>query len=172
MDSNNSQKTFRLPVAKIILEAFLIPWKRRYRFVSALLVPTAMMLFISVATYWIVSTLFNPTSASAAISEDQLLFVNSNPAGFTLLVFVLLITSTAVYTLYAITVHRLMLLGDNSVPRYGLFKWSWRETRFIIWAIAVSLICGFVFIILFMLLNIFTLPFVSPNSKQFVLSVV
>lgn len=45
------------------------------------------------------------------------------------------------YILFAITCHRLALIGDDSVPTYGLLTWTQRETRYLGWLIVVTLIC-------------------------------
>lgn len=44
--------------------------------------------------------------------------------------------------LFAITCHRLVLMGDQGVPDYGLLKWTQRETRYLGWFIAIIFICG------------------------------
>ena len=45
------------------------------------------------------------------------------------------------YILFAITCHRLALIGDDSVPTYGLLTWTQRETRYLGWLIVITLIC-------------------------------
>jgi len=50
-----------------------------------------------------------------------------------LLVFLYWILVWAVYTLFAVTCHRIVLLGETSVPKYGLLSWTSRETRFFGW---------------------------------------
>lgn len=37
-----------------------------------------------------------------------------------------------IYTSFAVAVHRIILLGINSVPKWGQFKWSWREISFLL----------------------------------------
>ena len=44
-----------------------------------------------------------------------------------------------VQTVFAITTHRMILLGPNSVPEWGLFKWSKRETFFALHVIGLGL---------------------------------
>src|SRR5260221_6060714 len=50
-----------------------------------------------------------------------------------LLVFLYWMLAWAVYTLFAVTCHRIVLLGETSVPKYGLLSWTSRETRFFGW---------------------------------------
>lgn len=45
-----------------------------------------------------------------------------------------------VQTVFAITTHRMILLGPNSVPEWGLFKWSKRETMFALYLVALRII--------------------------------
>lgn len=45
------------------------------------------------------------------------------------------------YILFAITCHRLALIGDHSVPTYGLLTWTQRESRYLGWLIVITLIC-------------------------------
>ena len=42
-------------------------------------------------------------------------------------------------TLFAISFHRLILLGEEAVPRYGLWRWGRRETRFLGWTLGGAL---------------------------------
>lgn len=43
------------------------------------------------------------------------------------------IIDSVILAIIAITVHRIVLLGPGSVPRYGLSAWTMRETRFLGW---------------------------------------
>ncbi len=45
-----------------------------------------------------------------------------------------------VYAIIAITTHRVVLLGPNSVPEWGIASWSRRETYFILHILAFGLI--------------------------------
>jgi len=44
-----------------------------------------------------------------------------------------------VQTIFAITTHRVILLGPKSIPTWGLFKWTKRESFFALHAIGLSL---------------------------------
>ena len=51
-----------------------------------------------------------------------------------------LIAGLIVQTLFAVTTHRIMLLGPNQVPRWGILSWSRRETLFALNIIRLGLI--------------------------------
>ena len=46
------------------------------------------------------------------------------------LIFVLAVASLALHTIVAITTHRIVMLGPDSIPEWGIRSWSMRETRF------------------------------------------
>ncbi|MEW6111392.1 MAG: hypothetical protein AB1664_04610, partial [Thermodesulfobacteriota bacterium] len=50
---------------------------------------------------------------------------------------VFLILFTPAFAVFAITCHRLILLGGDSVPKHGLEKWTRRETRFVGWTLLI-----------------------------------
>ena len=54
--------------------------------------------------------------------------------------FVLALLSLAVQTIYAITTHRILLLGPSSVSPWGISLWSKRETFFILYMIGLGLV--------------------------------
>lgn len=43
-----------------------------------------------------------------------------------------------VVTLFAVCTHRVILMGDDSVPKFGLFRWTMRETRFLGWTLLIG----------------------------------
>jgi hypothetical protein len=52
----------------------------------------------------------------------------------------LVLLTSVIYVLFAVTCHRVVLLGVDSIPtRWGLY-WSHRETRYLGWTIAIGLI--------------------------------
>lgn len=174
MEKNSSQNSFRLPVINTILATLHILWKRRQRFATALLIPTVVLLLVyNVAFYWIVSDFSKLASGEAlASTEGQDIFILQHPALFVLVILVLIVLSVAAYVFYEISIHRLILLGDESIPRYGMVKWTWRETRFLLWFMAISILLAIVFLILFMLLSVFILPFANSDSREYVLNIV
>lgn len=46
----------------------------------------------------------------------------------------------AIYAIFAITTHRMVILGPESVPKWGITSWSKRETYFILHAVGVGLL--------------------------------
>lgn len=49
-------------------------------------------------------------------------------------------------TTFAITVHRIVLLGSSSVTKWGLYKWTKRETYFLIHLLLLALFCGLLYL--------------------------
>ena len=172
MEPDKARKTVPLPVIKIITGAFYIPWKRRKRFAIALLVPTTLLLFISAITPSLFSAVSNSSYPNTmAAGNGQIIFFDPLSV-YTLIAFVLLVVTIVAYLFIAIAAHRLILQGDDSVPPYGLKKWTWRETRFIAWCVVIGIVSFFIFLILIMLLNVFILPFSQEASRQQVLNIV
>jgi len=56
----------------------------------------------------------------------------------TIFTYIYLALETLIYVVIAITCHRLILLGEGSVPKYGLNKWTLRETWFSFWMIVFT----------------------------------
>ena len=48
------------------------------------------------------------------------------------------------YTILAVTMHRIFLLGAESIPGNGFTSWTYRETRFFGWGIALGLTAGII----------------------------
>lgn len=46
------------------------------------------------------------------------------------------------YTIIAVTMHRIFLLGPDAVPGNGFTRWTYRETRFFGWGIAIGFTAG------------------------------
>lgn len=124
----------KLPVIEVIHEALGVVWERRARLAQALL---GYVLFFAVTNT--LATYLDKTSTWSG--------------------FVLVIPSVAVFTLFAITCHRIVLLDAHAVPRYGLMKWSPRETRFLGWMLAVYCVAG---ILLFTFSSLSMLASKSP----------
>jgi len=45
-----------------------------------------------------------------------------------------------VLTWFAVACHRVILIGEEAVPAFGLTRWTWRETRFFLWMFLVYII--------------------------------
>jgi hypothetical protein len=102
-----------LPVLKILLGAFLVPWWNRKAFARALALPLALLVawglvwhgFVPawpVATHWLAASVYVP-----------------------------------LFALFAVTCHRLVLLDPQTVARSMAPRWTWRETRFLLWMAVV-----------------------------------
>ena len=48
--------------------------------------------------------------------------------------------SFALSVLFAITCHRMVLLGKSAVPKFGVYHWSMRETRFFGWSCLLTVV--------------------------------
>ncbi len=103
-----------LPLKIIIPNAFLIPWHKRGRFFRALFLLSLLMI--------------------GASTVDK--FINAHPLYFLLSI----IISIFIPIIIAVTCHRIVLAGDESVPQYGLLRWSKSETRFLGWSFVIGLI--------------------------------
>jgi hypothetical protein len=102
-----------LPVIRIIGDAFLFVWNKRTRFLFALAVPVVLLLIVDRAV-----TLEN---------NDPLKFVQA-------------FFQMAIYILFAITCHRIALMGDEAVPHFGLRRWTLRESRYLGWSVIIFVI--------------------------------
>ncbi len=75
--------------------------------------------------------------------------------------FIYFLVYSLLFTLFAITSHRLILIGEHSVPSYGVLSWSKRESKFLGWtvvsyivAFGAFLLAGIPFFVFFVLLDI------------------
>jgi len=111
----------RLPVLKLLQKAIELSWQKKARMARALF-PTITALVI----LDIIAVQYTPkiikTSTATAISAPVLKLILDQA---------FLLLKAIVFTLLSVTCHRLILLGDNSVPAFGIRSWSMRETRFL-----------------------------------------
>jgi hypothetical protein len=56
---------------------------------------------------------------------------------------IVLLLQLLVHTLFAVTTHRVVLTGPDSVPTWGLNRWTQRETLFVLYLLGLSLIVVF-----------------------------
>jgi hypothetical protein len=61
----------------------------------------------------------------------------------------------AVFTLFAVTCHRVIILGPYSVPRYGLYRISMREARFYGWGFITYFYMSLITLSIMLPINIF-----------------
>lgn len=147
MQEDTSKKPrLRLPIAKVISGAFLVPWLKRVRLARALL--GSGIALIAIGIYW-------------AYKGQYLGTWGQIP-----LVFLYFI----VVTPFAIACHRLVLMADTSVPEYGIVKWSSREVNFLGKLITVGLASFGAFTLSIMAIgaivfNLFTIPDIPNNER-------
>lgn len=103
-----------LPVFSIVRAAFQFVWDKKARLLRALAVPVVLM--------------FVADHAFTFAKDD---FMQLIPHFFQTLIFIL----------FAITCHRLALLGDQDVPDYGMLTWTKREWQYLGWVLVIMVIC-------------------------------
>jgi hypothetical protein len=104
-----------LPVGKILLGAFLVPWWNRKAFARALAFPLALLATLMLSWY------FSAKHLSGSVQ------------------FLLCVVYAAFFTLFAVTCHRLVLLDPRTVARDPVPKWSRREGLFFGWIVGAGL---------------------------------
>jgi hypothetical protein len=109
--------TAPLDLGKVIAGAFLVPWRQRKAFAGALAIPVALLIALSAVFYYY-----------------ELVQVPWYAALVTNVVYGLL------FTLFAVTCHRLVLLDPASVARESRLRWTRRETRFFLWVVGSWLV--------------------------------
>lgn len=102
-----------LPVIQVLRETLQFVWDKKVRLLRALIVPMTALLVL----------------------ENAFTLSNDNP--WRIVQGVLLL---AVYAAFAISCHRLALLGDNGVPAYGFLKWTKREWQYLGWLLVIMII--------------------------------
>ena len=96
-----------------------------------------------------------PTAMWVALLAVWELGVDGMPAGVSWAMYLLWVV---IFVIFAVHCHRLVLLGPQTdVPLIP--GWSWRETRFLLWGIAIYLVLGFCIVL-------FSLILASPLSLQ------
>jgi hypothetical protein len=112
-----------------VTEALLIIWRRRAKLLRALISAGLALAALDTAETYLTaeqSSWLLRASFAAAIA--------------------------VVFTMFAVTCHRIVLLNETKVPRYGIYPWTPREMRFFGWTI-VGYIYFFIITMLFVLLS-------------------
>jgi hypothetical protein len=107
------KKILNMDFQKLVLSAFYLVNYNRVSLAKALVIPFSAYLLIEVLAHLDV------------------------PDGIG---WVLPVLGWAVYAIIAITTHRLVLLGPNSIPEWGIRSWSMRETYFLLHMLGIGLI--------------------------------
>lgn len=136
----------QLPVIAIIKETFLLVWKGRFALFRALIVTGLAMTALDVA---LTESLKGPEESSTMLAP----------------VLLYLLLGWGLFVLFATTCHRIVLLGEASVPKYGLLSWTRRETRFFGWGI----VSGFYFLLFMVpiMLASFAISFEDEDTAKF-----
>lgn len=101
----------------IIKEAVLLPWNRRQHFWPLLALPVALSTLLTLGDYWLVRDVSRNVSVLVGI--------------------LMWISNALIFSCFAVSCHRSILIGGHSVPRFGIPGWPRREFRFFLWLIAI-----------------------------------
>jgi hypothetical protein len=108
--------TGKLPVPRIVSEAFALPWLRRDAFFKGLAVPAAAIVAIQVA-WWLAEERLTQAMGWAAWAANGILWI-----------------------LFAVICHRLVLLEPRPADLARIPGWGRRETFFLGWMVILSAI--------------------------------
>jgi len=133
---NNKVKIYKLPVKKIITQAFIMPWVFKRAILSKLFIPIFLLVLLEY------------------VSHGK--FEELNDINYLLILFGILI-----YVFFAVNCHRIILLGSDFVPPYGLRMWTMRDTKFLTWMAVTILGIG---LVMFVILR---LPLILINVSQY-----
>ena len=109
----NTLGTYKLPVLKIVIGSLVLPWYQRARFSSALATPTLLLV-----SFWALNVAF----------KDE-----SN----VLLSWLVLPLYLVVFSIFAVTCHRLILLPQEN-PTFRI-TFAKREFKFLAWVVLIFL---------------------------------
>ena len=101
----------------IIKEAVLLLWTRRQHFWPLLALPVALTTLLSLGDYWLLRDVTRNVSV--------------------LLGMLMHISNFLIFSFFAIPCHRSILIGEHSVPRFGIPGRPHREFRFFLWLIFI-----------------------------------
>lgn len=113
-----------LPVIRIVGDAFHFVWVKKARLLRALVIPAIAIFALENFAYLYNRMLTEPSFWGSMLGSWLYVAIQSLP-----------------YILFAITCHRLVILGDDGVPHFGLMKWTKRETHYLVWFLVIFIIC-------------------------------
>jgi len=128
-----------LPVWPILRDAVTIPLSRWRHFGRLMVIPIVLWLGLQIVGE---ETLFQEKS-NAQLAD----------VGGMLLLWLL---QAVIFTLFAVSCHRSILLGEDSVSRFGFAGWGARETRFLIRLFIAYLVAFVIFALSIAFLGFFT----------------
>jgi hypothetical protein len=139
--------TVRLNVAKVVYGAFLFPWRQRRAFARALAIPLVLLATLTLSWYVGTRHLQDP------------------PKWFGLFL-ILYVAYGALFSVFAVTCHRLVLLDTASVASRFVPRWSRRETRFLFFLAAVSILCTVAVIAPYILVLTLLGPWLGSSTES------
>lgn len=120
-NSERNEPTRVLPLWAVFREACLFPWYHRRHVGHLLIIPVALSIILTLLNlYWSDSEDTSNAGLALAMSFNLLHF--------------------AVFTFFAVSYHRSILIGEHAVSWFGVPGWTMRETRFFLWFIAMYLV--------------------------------
>jgi hypothetical protein len=116
-----------LSMGPILRDACILPWNHRHHFGRLLIIPVVLTTLMSIAeSYWL-----EGKQLSTVALIGSLLFL----------------PDFLIFTFFAVSCHRSILIGENSVSRFGVPRWSMRETRFYLWILGIYILGSFTVIL-------------------------
>ena len=109
-----------LPIRRILVAAMWLVWTKRARLFLALVLPVLLILLLEA-----VIPQFYPEEPGLVGK---------------IIIWAVYLARVIPYALFILTCHRIFLLGDNSVPHYGIWRWSYRELQFFGWLLMLYII--------------------------------
>jgi hypothetical protein len=137
-----------LDVTKVVFGAFAVPWMNRAAFARGLAVPFAFLALLGVV--------------EALAAEDL-----PQPAMWGMVVL-----HGLVFVLFAVTCHRLVLLDPLVVAQTPMPRWTRRETRFLLKALAMWTVCLGVGFALMSLFVFAAFPLVKKLESEWIAAIV
>jgi hypothetical protein len=107
-----------MQIGPIVKEAILLPWNRRQHFLPLLALPVALTTLLYLGDFW---------------------FLSDKPRSLGML---LQIPNFLIFSFFAVACHRSILIGEQSVSRFGIPSWPRREFRFFFWLLFIYIIGG------------------------------
>jgi hypothetical protein len=134
----------RIDLGKVALGALLVPWWNRRAFTRALAVPLLTLAALTLS--WHYASTYVPTWAG----------------------WLLYVVYWALFGLFAVTTHRLVLLDPATVAARMVPRWSGRETRFFLRIVALGVLFAAVtWVTLAVLINVLMWFRKPPDSETF-----
>lgn len=136
IDADSGMSNGVLPLSSVIVETLSAVWNKRLRLFQALILVSMSLVGLELVYAYLLAP---------------------DPSLFTSMLYI--IPYVILFTLFAVTCHRIVLLGNSEVPKYGILSWSQRETRFIGWTIV-----GYLFFTLItMFVGVFAIPVIATS---------